>query len=228
MSRSLSGIVLSGCLTKTLYKFFISPMHATCPKHPILLEFTTLLIFGVQHKLWSSSWRNIILLYHTCNRPPNFDAGERWMSQTHITHSPSVPHRNSAWSYGRAPHCNSCRPHRGSCEAWAVRCQTSLWSPDPSTCVAAAGGSPHPPTDDSQMSAGAGTGSPALTLPRHCNNSTVCWLWTLLTKNWGATWNYMKRGTLHISNEAPIQMCIVLLCSIGNLWLSYCKAHQML
>jgi hypothetical protein len=51
----MSGLFSSGFLTKILYAFLISPMHVTCPGHPILLVMITLIIFGKEHKLWSSS-----------------------------------------------------------------------------------------------------------------------------------------------------------------------------
>jgi len=41
--------------TKTVYAFLIFPIHATCPSHPILLDFIILMTFGESYKLWSSS-----------------------------------------------------------------------------------------------------------------------------------------------------------------------------
>jgi hypothetical protein len=35
--------------TKILYAFLISPMHATCPTHLVLLDWITLIIFGKVH-----------------------------------------------------------------------------------------------------------------------------------------------------------------------------------
>jgi hypothetical protein len=41
--------------TNNFYSLLISPMHATCPAHLILLDLITLIIFCEAHKLWSSS-----------------------------------------------------------------------------------------------------------------------------------------------------------------------------
>jgi len=37
-----------------LYAFLISPVHATCPTHLILLDLITLIILGVVYELQSS------------------------------------------------------------------------------------------------------------------------------------------------------------------------------
>jgi hypothetical protein len=48
-----SGLLPSGFPTKILYAF-IFPMRATCPAYSIILDLTTLIIFGESHKLWVS------------------------------------------------------------------------------------------------------------------------------------------------------------------------------
>lgn len=42
--------------------FLISPMHITCPTHPILFNMTILITFYVTYKLWSSC--NFFISYH--------------------------------------------------------------------------------------------------------------------------------------------------------------------
>jgi len=44
----------SGVLTKTLYTHFLSPIHATCPAHLIILDFINRTIFVVQYTSLSS------------------------------------------------------------------------------------------------------------------------------------------------------------------------------
>jgi hypothetical protein len=50
-----SGLFPSGFTAQTLYAFLISPMHATCPTHLILLYLITLTIYGEVYKLRSFS-----------------------------------------------------------------------------------------------------------------------------------------------------------------------------
>jgi hypothetical protein len=38
-----------------LYAFLITSTRVTCPAHPILFDYITLIIFGEAYKLWSSS-----------------------------------------------------------------------------------------------------------------------------------------------------------------------------
>jgi len=50
-----SGLFPLGFTTKTLYTPILSPIRATCPAHPILLDFITRTIFGEQYRSLSSS-----------------------------------------------------------------------------------------------------------------------------------------------------------------------------
>ena len=50
-----NGLFLSGFTTKTLYKFLLSPIRATCPTQLILLDFITRTILGEGHRSLSSS-----------------------------------------------------------------------------------------------------------------------------------------------------------------------------
>jgi len=50
-----NGLFPSGFLTKTLYTPLLSPIHATCPAHLILLHFITRTIFGEKYRSLSSS-----------------------------------------------------------------------------------------------------------------------------------------------------------------------------
>jgi len=50
-----NGLLTWGFLTKTLYRSVLSPIHATCPTHLILLDLITRTIIGKQYKSLSSS-----------------------------------------------------------------------------------------------------------------------------------------------------------------------------
>ena len=50
-----SGLISSRYPTKTLYTLLLSPIHATCHTHLILLEFITRKILGKEYRSFSSS-----------------------------------------------------------------------------------------------------------------------------------------------------------------------------
>jgi len=56
----LSGFLLSGFPTKTLYTPLSSPIRATCPTHLIVLDFITRTILGEEYKSFSSSLCNLL------------------------------------------------------------------------------------------------------------------------------------------------------------------------
>ena len=49
------GLLVSPFPTKILQAFFLSPKHSTCPAHHIPLDFTTIIISGVENLSGSSS-----------------------------------------------------------------------------------------------------------------------------------------------------------------------------
>jgi hypothetical protein len=51
----ISGLFPSGFLINILYAFLVSPIRATCPAHLMLLNLSTLIIFGKAYKLRRSS-----------------------------------------------------------------------------------------------------------------------------------------------------------------------------
>jgi hypothetical protein len=52
------GTILSSFLIRILYALFMPPMHATCLIHNLFRDWISLIIFGEEHKPWSSSVLN--------------------------------------------------------------------------------------------------------------------------------------------------------------------------
>ena len=55
-----SGLFPSGFPTKTLYTPLLSPIQATCPAHPIFLDFIILTVWGEEYRSFSSSTRSFL------------------------------------------------------------------------------------------------------------------------------------------------------------------------
>ena len=61
-----SGLFPSGFSSKTPYSPLLSPIHAACPSHPILIYLITQIIFGEAYRSWSSS---LCSLFHSSVTP---------------------------------------------------------------------------------------------------------------------------------------------------------------
>jgi len=83
-----SGLFPSGFPTKTLYTALLSPIHATCPAHLILLDFITRTILGQEYGSLSSSLCSCLHSLVTKPIGPIFRDGADRLSRNVGTESP--------------------------------------------------------------------------------------------------------------------------------------------
>jgi len=86
-----SGLIPSGFPTKTLYMPLISPIHATCPTHLILLDFITRTTVGEEYRSLSSS------LYSFLHSPVTSSLLGPNISSTPYSPTPSTYVPTSMW-----------------------------------------------------------------------------------------------------------------------------------
>jgi hypothetical protein len=66
-----SGLFPSGFHTNNLYSSLFSPIRATCPAHPILLDFIILIELGEEYKLYSANLQNKFNFILKCFKYPH-------------------------------------------------------------------------------------------------------------------------------------------------------------